>query len=275
MAQKTLQLYGYTWKHDGETWNTQVDGRFWVTTWPFGSIHQSKIYVDYDHKMDGKAPDSPIKGQGHVGICLEPGKTRNEAMKKGLAWVKQYQEKGTPSVKDEFDYCYKYYPDLFLNRISIIDHLFFVIGGGHEWLDGAIVSTSPEQHLRSNKYFDDLKETLKETKKILKELRPVPEEEDLDAYRAKHWTTGIYRFYPASKDYSNVCLVPDDVKPEWLELAYEAALLLRDKSGIPDIKSKWTSTDKHEIKRQEDNRELGIQVVSDLERRFPHVKKGK
>lgn len=88
------------------------------------------------------------------------------------------------------------------------------------------------------------------------------------------WNQGVYQFYPASENYSNICLVPDDVKPEWLELAYESALLLRDKSGVikmPKSRFDTANRDIDDEKRQADNRVLGAKIVADLERRFPHI----
>lgn len=66
----------------------------------------------------------------------------------------------------------------------------------------------------------------------------------------------------------------DDVKPEWLSLAYEAARLLRDRSGVPNLpKSRYeTLSVSDDLKRQEDNRVLGAKLVADLERRFPQLR---
>lgn len=58
----------------------------------------------------------------------------------------------------------------------------------------------------------------------------------------------------------------------WLVMAYEAALLLRDRSGVPKIKSKWLSFSQDDMLRQEKNRQIGAKVVKDLEERFPQLK---
>ncbi len=50
-------------------------GRFAATTWEFGSIHQCKVYIQYNLMIDGKKYISPGVDE-NVGICRTPGKTR-------------------------------------------------------------------------------------------------------------------------------------------------------------------------------------------------------
>jgi hypothetical protein len=239
--------------------------------------------------MGGKTPKSPKIERG-VGICLRPGKTMEEAMQICLDYIEEFKKSGPPSVEQVFKDSWEHWPTLYPDgmRIPVIDHIMYVIGGGYTWVDGAIMCTSPHDWMESRRR-DREDETLKKALKASEEVRKMVRErklakgEELDYFdmteeerKQAYWGQGVYRFYPASKDYSNVCLVPDDVKPEWLELAYEAALLLRDKSGLPKIaKSRFNpGSEDDDIKRQEENRKLGAKVVADLERRFPHVKKG-
>jgi hypothetical protein len=281
----TLRRCGRIWESNetyyDNDWHTTVDERFHVSTWKFGSIHQSKVFIDYKHLMEGKHTDS-IKCDGSVGVCLRPGKTMVEAMQIGLDWIEKFKQNGPASVEEVFKDSWEHWPTLFPNgnRIAVIDHILFVIGGGYGWVDGAVMCLSPDDYLESrrrdeeDKERQEMRKAVKEARELLKKYKLDKGEEpedDWEDVRAKYWETGIYSFYPVSKNYSNICLVPDDVKPEWLTLSYEAALLLRDKSGVPDIKSKWFTKSEDDHKRQEENRKLGAELVAELERRFPHV----
>lgn len=279
-----MKRHGHTWQLNGDTWYTTID-RFVVNIWKFGSIHQAKVLVDYDLKIDGKIHDSPLS-RPYVGIGLRPGKTRDAAMKTCLDWIDDFKKKGPPTVEESFEHCAKYWADIYPTRISYLDHWFFTIGNGYDWLDGSLMCTSPDDYLDTLARREENKKVLEaaaEVEKLMKKyrdedlLKGLPVEEEYDDYsdpQSKYWTSGVYSFYPVSKDYSDICKVPDDVKPEWLALAYEAALLLRDKSGVPQVKSRYNSG-KDDHARQAENKKIGAQVVSDLERRFPHVlKKG-
>jgi len=287
----TIRRCGHIWissnsGYDND-WHTNINDRFHASTWKFGSIHQAKVFVDYNHLIDNKKPDS-WKIDGSVGICLHYGKTMEEAMQTCLNWIDDFKKTGPASPEQVFKDCWEHWPSLYPNglQIPVIEHIFFVIGGGYTWLDGAIVSTSPQDYLESmrrDRENSTLKEALKASEELRKMIRArkIAEGEELDYWdytqeeqNYMRWSQGIYRFYPVSEGYSNICLVPDDVRPEWLKISYEAAILLRDKSGIPKMpKSRYDSSNEDEIKRQEDNRRIGEKVVLDLERRFPQLKR--
>lgn len=279
----TIRRCGHVWTSNdsyyGDDWHTTVDERFHPMTWKFGSIHQSKVFVDYKHLIKGKESTAP-KIEGGLGICLRPGKTTKEAMQICLDWIEEFKQKGPSSVQEMFEESWDHWPTLYSkgNRISVIDYIFFVIGGGYSWVDGALMSTSPHDWMESRKNdeaYQKTKQAAKDIRELLKQCKIDQGEEpedDWDDVHEKIWRMDVFRFYPVSENYSNICLVPDDVKPEWLSLAYEAALLLRDKSGVPDIKSKWYNNTEDDFKRQEENRKIGAIVVADLEKRFPHVK---
>ena len=286
----TLRRCGHVWESSDsgypDDWQTTVDGRFHIMTWKFGNIHQAKVLVDYEHLVGGK-PVAPVKNDGTVDFYLEYGRTLDEAMQICLDWIVEFQKTGPATVEQTFKDSWDHWPTLYPQgmRLPVIDHIFFTIGGGYDWFDGGLVHTSPYSHLESQKRKErdkDLEKALeaaREITKIRQERKLAKGEEleyddlDFDEQRALFWKQDVYRFYPASDDYSNVCLVPDDVKPEWLELAYEAAKLLRDKSGLPNIKSRrYNVHSEDDAKRQKDNRKLGAKVVADLEKRFPQLK---
>jgi len=280
-----LKVGNYTWEkvdsHD-KKYVCHINNKFSAMTWEFGSIHQCKVFIKYTHKIDGKEYTAP-GFEDQVGIGLTPGKTRDEAMIRAIDWIETFKRKGILSSNKLFKKCQKNYPELFPNRNSILEHLFFVIGNGYDWLDGCLIELNPSDHLEfkaATKELNEFQEIIDRAKNSGREARrllglPEAEEEEdtLKSYRDKVWKGDKLPFYPVSKNYSNICCVPDDVQTHWLKIAYEAAILLRDKSGVPDITSKHNEYDKDDVKRQEENQKIGADIVAELERRFPNVKK--
>lgn len=281
-----LKVGTYTWeKVDSydKKYVCHINNKFSAMTWEFGTIHQCKVFIKYAHKIDGKAYTAP-GFDDQIGIGLTPGKTRDEAMKRAIDWIETFKKKGVLSSNKLFKKCQKNYPDIFPDRNRILDHLFFVTGNGYDWLDGCLIELNPSGHLEfkaNTKELNEFQEIIdraknhgKEARRLLGLPEEVEDEDTLDSYNEKVWKGDKLPFYPVSKDYSNICCVPDDVQTHWLKIAYEAAILLRDKSGIPDIKSKHNREyGAKEPERQKENREIGAAVVAELERRFPNVKK--
>ncbi len=208
---------GHIWASDGEGYESQVGDRFLVHTWPFGNIHQCKIYVNYQyaHKID----------RPYVGVCLRGAGTRREAMRKGVEWVEKYIALGPPSHETLFLDCYEHYPTLFRHRYQVLNQLFCTLGGGYAWLDGAIANTNPEDHLEPRRSgLEELRGKLSpEIEAILfppdPPPGPVPDPE------------GPLIFSEPHQDYANIYHVPEDVTPAWLTLALETATLLRDRAA--------------------------------------------
>ena len=214
-------------------------------------------------------------------------------MEIGLSWVKDYQSKGPKNPKTPetlFRECYKRYPELYPTRMRVIDHVFFVIGNGYDWVDGEIICTSLDDYgtwgkrNRVNEGWEKRhQEDVKEMKKYLtlrlkmaqesgKPLSPyeknrLKELEERDLPRPLPDPVGPVRFYPAC-EYSKIACVPDNVRPEWLSLAYEVAKILRDRSGVPE---NYEGDAEAEKITQERNREFGGKIVTDLESRFPQL----
>lgn len=259
------------------------EDRFRAVTWEFGSIYQCKVLIKYNHTIDGKKIISS-NFNGEIGICLTPGKTREEACKRALDWIDTFQKRGILSSNKLFKKCQKNYPTIYPNRTSILARLFFTGGSGYDWLDGCLIETDPSSYLevkamrKQDQDIDDLMFRIKENRKEAHKLLGIPEpkEEEVDdeaSYRKKCQDADLHQFYPVSKDYANICHVPDDVQTHWLKISYEAAILLRDKSGIPDIKSKHHKPTERDVAQQIRNSKIGADVVLELERRFPHVLK--
>lgn len=260
-----------------------VGDKFEVTTWQFGSIHQSKVFVLYPGSKDPMDRD-------RIGVCLAPGKTRKEAMQRGLDWVAAYK---APDSPDElFPKLFRRWRTIYRTRVDIIDHLFFVIGNGYSWMDGAMVPTSDDDEGErpvevpppgSPKYMSDEYFKLpREAQRVIdnahyharEEAMPIGPLPDNGAPR---------NFYPVCH-YSGILCIPEDVRPDWLLVAYEAALLLRDrqipvapekkKHGLVDGKLQVleSAVDPHEQARCDANIAYGKKVVAELEAKYPHLK---
>lgn len=159
------------------------------------------------------------------------------------------------TVEQVFADCYKYYPDLFRTRVDVIDHLFFVVGNGYRWVDGVLVEINPDPLARIEYQLDADDDG----------VRPLPDDGEPRC------------FYPVSRDYSAVYTVPDDVRPDWLALAYTAAIMLRDRSGISEEQRVKRAADFFDVDLDEDaprnasNIQIAIDVVNELEQRFPQL----
>lgn len=177
------------------------------------------------------------------------------------------------NVKDTFWQCFNLYPSLFQTRADVIDHLFFVIGNGYRWHCGELIDDEPRKTL------DEITE-----ERIAREVRdiscvrlaqsaarifgdPIPSDEEVleeqlneeFAYKIGPVRGKPRDFYPVC-GYSKICNVPDDVRPDWLRLAREAARMLIRAENRP-------SHCDPECNRK--NAKIGRKVLADLERRFP------
>jgi hypothetical protein len=218
-----------------------------------------------------------------VGICLDAQPTRKAAMLHGIEWAKNYIKNGPPSADDVFKDCFIHYPSLFKTRTDVIDQLFFVVGG-YSWLDGAIINTTPEDYIESQRrkerdktdpnkikmmaLFREILNRESTPEEHKEELRRILHEDDEPKFRPLPDDGGPRRFYPVSKNYSNITRVPDEVRPDWLAVTYEAAILLRDRSGVPEGKQDYYT----DVDTQKEHRILGAKIVENLERRFPQLK---
>lgn len=155
------------------------------------------------------------------------------ARRRAIEWADQYK----PAVAEEtIAESMKHWPDIHRSRRDVLDHLFFVIGNGFEWVDGAMLDSCPEAHLRPDIPPPLSPEQIAELDKFLEP--------------AERSTAPRTRFYPVS-GFSQINHVPDDVLPDWLALAHEAADLL--------------STDKEQGAK-------GAEIKAELVRRFGEAK---
>lgn len=281
----TLRDAGRIWRtipcNPTDGWITYLAEGVSVITWQFGDIHQCKVYI----KEDDNDPKE-------VGICLTAQDTCLAAMKHGVKWAEHYLRSEPPTVEEIISDCFKYYPRLYRTRADVVNQLYFVIGNGYKWLRGAIVSSSPESRIeewkrREDKTDPDIIKRNKLFQKIIDE--PGISDKLKDSARR---IIGIYKedeniqrplldpggprsFYPVCK-YSKVVNVPDNVRPDWLALSFEAATMLRDRSGpaaaTDDPFPISEERKSEEAKEQVSNRKIGAKIVDELIQRFPQLK---
>jgi hypothetical protein len=232
-----------------------------VQTWRFGEIHQCVVNI------------------GDVRVGLAPCGDVDSALEKGVVWAETFEKNGPPDMPTVFEDCFKNWPTIYQTRIDVINHIFFVIGNGYEWVDGSIICTSPEDatspfqnhrelvrakrlaRLKASAAAGDKRaiETMQIMGKLFEEPTPGPHPDGPPPYS----------FYPVC-DFSKICHVPDNVTDSWLRVAYGAAVLLRDHSGavergIAGVVYKPNDDDR---KRQAANAKIGAEIVKELVKRF-------
>ena len=190
-------------------------------TWPFGGIHQCKVFVHY------RNPYAPLERE-RVGVRLPPGRTRAEAMQRGLDWVAVY--KGPDSPDDLFAKLYLRWKGLYRTRVDVLSHLFFTNGNGYSWLEGAIVPTyeddSPRERVRtvapegSPEYLSDEYFKLPSDQQRLIAGAFYDAKDDALPVGPVADDGEPRNFYPVC-GYALIACIPDDVRPDWLAVAYE------------------------------------------------------
>lgn len=261
-----MKRYGVEWKGGGCEWYG-ARGRYHLHVWPFGQIYQCKVIVQYAYSSErfylgAIDDDSPA-----VGICLSASETRDKAMKLGLKWIEEYEATGPATPERLFQSCYENWKTLYQTRPDVIDHVFYTIGNGYDWLDGAIVNTGPYDHIEAAD--SDLEDKMDGIAADWEELRKKhPDLPELPWKKREHYKVGPHpddhaprSFYPASERYSNLTLIPEDVTNDWLEVCYEAALMLRDRSDVE-------APNDEDRARQIGNKVLGERLVTRIENKF-------
>ena len=100
------------------------------------------------------------------------------------------------NVKETLKMCLRTYPSIFPNKWAVYHHIFLVNGCGYGWENGELVKS----------FVYDLPTLIPND--ILKKRMldfEMPEDEEI---------------YPIC-EYSKICNIPDDIKPDWLEAAQE------------------------------------------------------
>ena len=218
-----------------------MDERFYLFTWPFGTIHQLKVIIRYEHA--GWHSDHFMNVPGNaVDICLAPGKTLEEAQMRGLQWVIDYQCDGTPGPEVVVAKALKDWPDLYADREAVLDQLFFVGGNGYRWLDGALIETTQEPPPD----FSHQKQVIEDYERIEKEVRALAAEHGIEMPPEHHKSEPKKPLFKLWGDHVNLMERPADIRPEWAGLTLEAAALLKEKG------------------QTEQDREAGAKVAAEL-----------
>lgn len=177
------------------------------------------------------------------------------------------------NVKDTFWQCFNLYPSLFQTRADVINQLFFVIGNGYHWQNGELIDGEPRKTLE-----EITEERIAREVQDISRVRlaqsaarifgdPIPTEaealeEQLNeefAYKIGPVRGSPRDYYPVC-EYSKLCNVPDDVRPDWLRLAREAARMLIRAEHRPSH---------YDPQCNRRNAKIGRKVLAELEQRFP------
>lgn len=139
-------------------------------------------------------------------------------------------------------------PLVFKNRLDVIEHMLFVIGNGYEWKNGELCTSSEkvltipdavidilnrnllydnnnllkiyESQGMQHKFFQSIINQVKDIFRLDERMNDSSREEDRP-------------FYTLSR-YSDICNIPDDIKPDWLELIEEVLDNLKDNPDLLD-----------------------------------------
>lgn len=265
------------WTNDGDRLTCTIDGRFIATTWQFGGIHQCCVGVD------------------KAWIGLQYQKTLKAAKQHALEWIEAYKKRGPMSVEETFRECYEHWPTLNKTRLDVIDHIMFTNGNGYAWLDGAVSNEGPESHLETKRSQPDFTKKLESKRKEFTEKYGADESKWyraalLSASEDMGWVHELekdasrkiprpfpdagkpHSFYPICH-YAKICNIPDDVRPDWLDLCLEAVLALRDRSGLQDALLKYNKkTQREYAQRNYENRLEAVKLLASILERFPQLK---
>lgn len=172
-------------------------------------------------------------------------------------------------------------PILFKTKADVLEHLFFVLGNGYEWVEGELIcrfeaclDQTPRGiynavrkrykkrrredvvHIRKiKKAFEPLIEELEQIPNLGIDLSPLKcrEPEPLPKKPTKEAQTSLKierkQIYPISRS-THIVNIPDNVKPEWLALAKEA-LIVAQQLKRTEQDDKWLEKAKKHIKKLE------------------------
>lgn len=171
------------------------------------------------------------------------------------------------------------YSLLFKNALDVYDQLFCVCGNGYKWKDGELVSTSLNKVVKTKsgavlrqfkEFFRDemfwrtvkmiglfktIKIKVKRTHMLVSRILDVDnnivdfsikEDEEM----AKHFKDYKFCFYPLS-EYSAICKLPDDIKPDWLQAAKKMYGIMVANPDAMDGGEEWLPVIKERIEELE------------------------
>jgi len=258
------RVMGHVWVPWRDGWAARCEDRFTVSVRPSAGRFSSLVSVDYEHAEEDA-----------VGILLPPSPTEREAMVRGLEWVDHHLETGGPTPDQVFAKLFAGSRTIFRRRLDVLDHVFCTLGSGYAWLDGAIVEKIVEDPeivqftvdaqtsalkrdllaLLPEALHDELRARFDEISRADADLPIGPLPDD----------GGPHSFYPIGKR----CLlatVPPDVRQDWLAVAHETAMAVRDRSDDAAGDAVLTG-------RASASRALAATLVTSLETAHPQLRR--
>lgn len=140
-------------------------------------------------------------------------------------------------AEDTLQYLMDFYGDLYPTRKHALDYLFCVIGNGFEWKNGELMTRceyldrwqprKPIEHAEPSKLISNIYASRLERYNRMKE-REDGKKGEASLKRLEF----LLNYDPNQKwsplcEYSKIFNIPDDIKPDWLELVNETKELLK------------------------------------------------
>jgi len=250
MANSPLKKYGYIWHNENGFWTTKVDEKYEATAWEFGDRFQCVVQVTN--------LNDPKKEK--VSLGLEMNDSLDKAMKHCLDFIETHRNTTPPNAEEMILKTHKDWPHLYKYRHQLLNQIFFVGGNDYDWLDGRIVSNSPEEDhktwtMKQEPIFEE--ETSKELISLVEDLlNSNPENEEIKDLAnnilcaAKSQQEHIKEQQTLKKkvpfkegnssspinfsnisEYSKIWTVPTDITDDWLAICAEAILLLKQRNS--------------------------------------------
>ena len=130
----------------------------------------------------------------------------------------------------QFDFWYESYPD----RVSLLSYLFCCIGNGYEWVDGELKYIargcakndermdrySLNKHVIKAQPYSLAIDIHNDRIALYKRMMNSDDERIRKRY-SKMYYDMTHHFKSLSKEYDLIYHVPDNIKPDWLDLCYE------------------------------------------------------
>lgn len=129
---------------------------------------------------------------------------------------------------------YKYSNNIFPSEKDFLRHLFTVLGNGYGWIDGALIT--------------DMFST--EEIKTKKRRKSTKTFENWYSYPSR--TKAIYKLC----EHSEICNIPEDIKPDWLNACKRAIKLFKEEYQMTDNDAKLLDIAQETIERIESERKI-------------------
>lgn len=220
----------------------------WLT--PKGNIRRAKIKKEWTKYLADAGPEYNRDLMGVLDLPKKDQWTKSDVIKNRPATALLFENVEKRPLSRPRPTTLEYtvqvsmatYPSLYTDRIEVLEHLYCVIGNGYDWIKGRLIHWGRYNTWRESE--DRVKDWIFQFGSF------DSREESREKYYGKD---APVEAYPMSPGFSALCLIPDDIRPDWLAGAYE----------VIDWLVSLEST-----KKNDENKEIALEVKAELDRRF-------